>query len=709
MDYLDYNFQPSIGFSLVSLAMVSHSRTKHSSFMHVVLLLVLGQISNDNLRLQEDNHVDETIITFENSHKNTHNSGRHYHRHHHHHHNYHYPEYSISMKSGSMINENDVNPLLTVSGFVNSDEERTCSTNIQMSDTNNDMKINSSEFTKFIEYQSNGTVKEDSFADLQSMFVLVFLSTACLTCYEETKDDGCCLGSKANIPIGKYTELTTDDKYLKTLFVVCVPVIEQIEKIVHSQQPTIYITSIPTLSPSTSSTSVTQSSSTIAPSISPVLNPTTSSPFDVPAVPNNFDPTGFTREPSSVLIINQPTHGPSYSPSNRLLTFRPSQRPSSLQPMIPSTAPTARPSLVPSSSKYETGFPSSLPTIYPSPIPSNQPTARPSLVPSSSKVETSFPSSTPTNYPSHIPSHQLTLEPSHYPSGTPLSPPSQMPSLVPSTITTLKPSDPVVKIDCISFSYMIKGLNYTAYEIMQGLDNNIRQGLEEATRELVVSIFNTTYPRNGNRTIPQRRNSGALSAGRIDYRRRSMDDDQQSGMYLFTTASKMFDLLHDESEMTLAFQKALELYNVKNQSTSLHTKPTIHHRLEERQSDTFSTIPLPLPRRTGPKRSDEQESFQQRKVFQRTKSHWTKRRLVYYSDIYPVNITRIIDFPITSNATDTIATNGYIVSSDLCYLIEQGDNATNIQQKLTSDLKQAFLNGDFTNRFPQRSNTVPIP
>jgi hypothetical protein len=704
MTLLD-NVKSILIISIAFKSILLPNRTTRQLFLiHIFLIVVLqftvvnSKTIYDRRRLeQKDNHNDGQLIEIDSSHHR---------RHYHHHHHYHLPEQYNTIKSRSATDHIDDNyTSLTISGFVDSNEEQICATNLQRSDANNDLKIDSAEFTKFIEYQSNGKVTEESYTNLHSMFILTFLSTACLTCFEETSDGNCCLGTNAHIPIDNYIGQETNEQYLKTLFAVCIPVIEKIDDINNNnQQPP----TIQTASPSTFPNTMTPQTPTIltqGPIISPMSSPQTSAPVQIPSLPLSMNPIEPTQEPIPLESI------PTNSPSSKVPTISPLQGPSSIPTTIPSTIPTTRPSQSPFTipSSTPTNRPSLVPSTTPQTLPSNIPTDTPSQIPSFQPTvkPSNIPSSRPSIHPSHFPSELPSLEPSNLPSHGPSAFPSQIPLHLP----TMIPIQPVPSLDCISFSYMIKGLNYTANDIMLGINNTIRQGLEQATRDLMINIFNTTYPQNTIRLRRARSNSTVPKDGLQDRTHESIKDGQDAHRFTFSTT---YSSVIFETTTNLAFRKAYQQFNMMNRSAGVNTSTSIRQRLRDRQhSDSQqSSLQLASGLRTPEHQLDEGTYHPNRKLFQHVKPNRQHRRLVYFTDMYPVTITRIIDFPMNSNTTDLIPTNSYIVSSYVCYIIEQNDNVTDIRTTLTSQLKEAFLNGNFTNSFPQRNtniNTAVIP
>ncbi len=199
-----------------------------------------------------------------------------------------------------------------------------------------------------------------------------------------------------------------------------------------SSNPSLKPSQIPSLGPSTSS------NPSVKPSQIPSLSPSTSSN-------PSLSPSQFPSESPSEIPSSNPSLSPSLSSNPSL---KPSQFPSVSPSQVPSSNPSLKPSqfpsLSPSVSSNPSLMPSQLPSLSPSQVPSSNPSLKPSQFPSvsPSRVPSSNPSLSPSvsSNPSLKPSQLPSLKPSPVPSSHPSVNPSQFPSLSPSQVPSNHPS-----------------------------------------------------------------------------------------------------------------------------------------------------------------------------------------------------------------------------------------------------------------------------
>jgi hypothetical protein len=81
------------------------------------------------------------------------------------------------------------------------------------------------------------------------------------------------------------------------------------------------------------------------------------------------------------------------------------------------------------------------------------------------------------------------------------------------------------------------------------------------------------------------------------------------------------------------------------------------------------------------------------------------RRLVYYSDDYPVEIKMIVDNNICpiNNVNSTNTLRCAIVSSTVCVVLETGDNPLKIRDTLVRGLAAVIESGEFEETIPPES------
>ena len=153
-------------------------------------------------------------------------------------------------------------------------------------------------------------------------------------------------------------------------------------------------------------------------------------PTDTPAVPTSTP----TAAPSLI-----PTSNPTVTPAST-----PTKAPSILPTLKPSSTPTAAPTVIPTGNPTVTpaSTPTKAPSILPTVKPSSTPTAAPSVIPTSNPTVT--PASTPTKAPSILPTVKPTSTPTAAPTVIPTSnptvTPASTPTKTPSILPTVKPT-----------------------------------------------------------------------------------------------------------------------------------------------------------------------------------------------------------------------------------------------------------------------------
>lgn len=225
---------------------------------------------------------------------------------------------------------------------------------------------------------------------------------------------------------------------------------------------------------------------------------------------------------------------------------------------------------------------------------------------------------------------------------------------------------------CIGFQYeVLVNEPLTADDIMNEVDNSIKSGLIEATRTTVIQILNETYPRdNGASFQPPSSNQanvveqdGVAFLGQVTYY--SENDNRK---------------LLQAAEEADAFVMDVDL-------------ETYREEMEDDMSNLLHIL-----------------SKQNRRLYyiQDTRTSLRNtRRLVYYTDEFPVEITQIVDSNICPGLIgqeDFI--NCAVVSSTVCVVLEEGDDPIEVRATIVNGLEEAFMNGDFTDNIPTGSTRM---
>jgi len=181
--------------------------------------------------------------------------------------------------------------------------------------------------------------------------------------------------------------------------------------------PTVHPTILPSVSPSQMPTNYTPSvQPTISPTLSPAMRPTIQPTVSPTMMPTNSTPTVHptilpsvspSQMPTNYTPSVQPTISPTLSPA-----MRPTIQPTVSPTMMPTNStPTVHPTILPSVS------PSQMPTKYsPTMPPTIQPTSSPSMSPTSTLVPSSSPTMTPTS--SLLPTLSPTIPPTSESTGS---------------------------------------------------------------------------------------------------------------------------------------------------------------------------------------------------------------------------------------------------------------------------------------------------
>lgn len=82
------------------------------------------------------------------------------------------------------------------------------------------------------------------------------------------------------------------------------------------------------------------------------------------------------------------------------------------------------------------------------------------------------------------------------------------------------------------------------------------------------------------------------------------------------------------------------------------------------------------------------------------------RRLAYYTDDIAATINSVTDNPLCAGSAQNSQIMCAIVSSTVCVVLEEDDNADEVRNLMIAGLRQAVDSGDFLRRIPPADLTM---
>ena len=230
------------------------------------------------------------------------------------------------------------------------------------------------------------------------------------------------------------------------------------------------------------------------------------------------------------------------------------------------------------------------------------------------------------------------------------------------------PSLAPIETLCIDFQYeIVNSKSLSADDIMNEVDNSLKNGLIEATRTTVINILNATYPRtNGGGSQPS-----TLSGETGNYPAALQPEDvNYVGQLMFPDGHYRKLLQAAEQADALVLEMDLQTYRAE-----------FHDEL----TTLFNTT-------------------KQNRRLMRDKSFLRRsRRLAYFSDEYPAEITLIADSTTCPGSSVNESIRCAVVSSTVCVILEPGDDPVEIRKAIVDGLTESFMNGDFVGNIPPDS------
>lgn len=285
------------------------------------------------------------------------------------------------------------------------------------------------------------------------------------------------------------------------------------------------------------------------------------------------------------------------------------------------------------------------PTDSPTTVDSVSPSLSPDTMPPHiiSPAPSDVPSTNPTTQPSPTSSDRPSDVPSTIPSPISSEQPSSVPSFAPSVpdVPSAEPTPDPGDLLCIDFGYSFENqLNLTAEDIMTSNGTDIKTGLLIATREITIKILNETFPQ-----------------------RNSISDDTES------RRGRQLDKVSRAVELAV-----IDIYS---------------------QQGMNAQTPVRVDPQTAWSRSD--RAFMRLRLLS---SEYRNRRLAFYSDRFPVTILSILDNPFCPQGTADGTTLCAVVQSQVCVILEEGDDRDIVRSTIVSGIRLAVNSGEFWQLVP---------
>jgi hypothetical protein len=613
---------------------------------------------------------------------------------------------TANTSTSKSFNASSVKEKLLINNFISRSGVSTCQRNLFAADSDADGKLDREEYAEFIRLESGGEI-DRSFGNSGAVFVALYYVVACNQCYDLTGNDQCCVGDDAVIVLPQQGDGQDQGQWVLFL---CSSVEEAIEDEIGVQPtpaPTQPNNEEPTPAPAAGLPTAPEEPSG-APVPAPSREP--SSPVEPTDTPQS-EPTGLpTSEPT------KKTRAPVVSP-----TLTPSDEPTS----EPSGRPTSPPSESPTTSPIATEAPSSAPTASPqagpTPAPVAATTESPSLEPSDAPV-TEAPSDVPaTSSPSDAPSAApVTEAPSGVPTESPVAVGTGAPTLAPNAESTSSPVTPTGNDTlCVQFFYSLKNTaGLSANDIMDEVNNTLKTGLELATRNITIGILNATFPASA--SSASRALEAVMDKRRSPSQPSGVDGAEfSSAVTLPTTASLLsgHDAIYkglsfdfgDDGAASILDSLFLALYSrndrlltrARRSQLSVSAVPEYSVRRQRRarrrpQSITRHVAEEPLSQQDHAKRRQTQWRQQR------------SRRLVYYTDVLPPTVTDVVDDSFCTgqgSGENNTAVRCAFVSTEVCVVLEAGDDPDAIEKAIDDGFRIAILDGSFFGAIP--ADNVP--
>jgi len=206
----------------------------------------------------------------------------------------------------------------------------------------------------------------------------------------------------------------------------------------------------------------------------------------------------------------------------------------------------------------------------------------------------------------------------------------------------------------------------SANDIMNEVGNSLKSSLIEATRTTVVNILNGTYPRTSDSSF---QNPNEVS--------------KSIATYLPAVEGTEFvgEVMYPDGH----FRKLLQAAEQADAAVLEMDLATYHAEMHDDMASILNAT-----------RSSRRLHYMR----DATSSYDRLRRLVYYSDEFPAQITQIADSTTCPGSAVNDAVRCAVVSSSVCLVLEAGDDPVEIRRTIVDGMEEAFQSGNFVNNIP---------
>jgi hypothetical protein len=215
-------------------------------------------------------------------------------------------------------------------------------------------------------------------------------------------------------------------------------------------------------------------------------------------------------------------------------------------------------------------------------------------------------------------------------------------------------------LTCAMFQYGISNNNgLTGDDLFFERGNTFKTGLLIATENITITILNSNFPR---RYLREGSNSGRLSN-------------------LFTN-NEPSPTPRKSGEFGVPEYRVVHVFSLEGSSNDSLGKSVPHSLAhDEDTSSKRRTAYLPY----------EKTSLEVQR---------SMRKLVIYTEQYPITIDSIIDNTFCPGNVENPSTQCAVVSSTVCVLLEPGDDVQQVRTILVRGIQDAVQNGDFEAAIP---------
>jgi hypothetical protein len=275
---------------------------------------------------------------------------------------------------------------------------------------------------------------------------------------------------------------------------------------------------------------------------------------------------------------------------------------------------------------------------------------------------------------------------------------------------------------CVQFFYSLKNTaGLSADDIMDEVNNTLKTGLELATRNITIGILNSTFPASASSA------SRALVA--VSDNRRSPSQPSSvvgtefssAGTLPTTNASLLsgHDAIYkglsfdfgDDGAASILDSLFLAMYSRNDRVPTRARRSRLSVSDVPEYSDRWQRRARRRRRRQSITRHVAEEPLSQHHHTKRRQTQWRQqrsRRLVYYTDGLPPTVTDVVDDSFCTgqgSGENSTAVRCAFVSTEVCVVLEAGDDPDAIEKAIDDGFRIAILDGSFFGAIP--ADNVP--